>query len=102
VAGLLFTFHDRGYVSCLRSDTGQQLWRERPARKFFGSPIWAEGRLYCITTAGEVLVIRAGETYELLAINPLGEESHATPAIAGGRMYLRTYSHLISVGPKAR
>jgi len=33
-------------------------------------------------------------------VNPLGEKSHATPAVAGGRMYLRTYSHLISIGPK--
>jgi len=60
--GLLYTFHDRGFVSCLRSATGEQLWREKPANQFYGS--------------------------------------HATPAVAGGRMYLRTYSHLISIGPK--
>ena len=99
-AGLLFTFHDRGYVSCLRSATGEQLWREKPAGTFFGSPVWVNGKLYCITTNGEVVVIKAAPTYELLAVNPLGEKSHATPAVAGGRMYLRTFSHLISIGPK--
>jgi outer membrane protein assembly factor BamB len=99
-AGLLFTFHDRGYVSCLRSATGEQLWRQKPAGTFFGSPVWVDGKLYCITTNGDVVVIKAAPTYELLAVNPLGEKSHATPAVAGGRMYLRTYSHLISIGPK--
>jgi len=98
IEGLLFTFHDTGYVSCLRSATGEQLWRQKPAGKFFGSPVWVNGNLYCITTEGEAVVIKAAPIYELLAINPLGEKSHATPAVAGGRMYLRTYSHLISIG----
>jgi outer membrane protein assembly factor BamB len=95
---LLFTFNDRGYVSCLRSATGEQLWREKPAAKFYGSPVWADGRLYCIAANGDVLVIKAAPTYELLAVNPLGEQSHTTPAISGERMYLRTYSHLAAVG----
>ena len=98
--GLLFTFHDRGQVSCLRSATGEKLWREKPAGRFFGSPVWVDGKLYCITMDGEVVVIRAADKYELLAVNPLGEKSHATPAVAGGRMYLRTYSHLFCIGPK--
>jgi outer membrane protein assembly factor BamB len=97
---LLFTFHDRGDVSCLRSATGEQLWRKKPAGPFYGSPVWVSGKLYCITRKGEVVVIKAGPTYELLAVNPLGEDSYATPAVAGGRMYLRTYSHLISIGGK--
>jgi len=96
--GLLFTFHDRGDVSCLRSATGELLWRERPAGPYYGSPVWVNGKLYCITRKGEVVVIKAAPTYQLLAINPLGEESYATPAVAGGRMYLRTFSHLISIG----
>jgi outer membrane protein assembly factor BamB len=98
VGELLFTFHDQGQVSCLRSATSEQLWREKPAGRFFGSPVWVDGRLYCITTAGDVVVIKAADKYDLLAINPLGEKSHATPAVANGRMYLRTYSHLISIG----
>ncbi len=99
-AGLLFTFHDRGYVSCLRSATGELLWREKPAGTFFGSPVCVDDKLYCITTNGDVVVIKATPNYELLAVNPLGEKSHSSPAVAGGRMYHRTSSHLISIGPK--
>jgi outer membrane protein assembly factor BamB len=97
---LLFTFHDRGDISCLRSATGEKLWRQKPAGRFYGSPVCVDGKLYCITTAGEVVVLRGASTYELLAINPLGEKSHATPAVADGRMYLRTLTHLISIGSK--
>ncbi len=92
--GLLFCFHDQGTVSCLRSATGEVLWSEKPAGKYFGSPICVSDRLYAVTTDGNVVVLRAGPKYELLAVNPLGEKSHATPAVANGRMYLRTYSHL--------
>lgn len=95
---LLFGFQDSGYVSCWRSGTGELVWREKTAGKYFGSPVWVNGAIYCITTEGEVVVIRAAPKYELLATNPLGEKSEATPAVAGGRMFLRTLSHLICVG----
>ncbi len=98
--GLLFAFHDQGTVSCLRVATGEVVWSEKPAGRYFGSPIWADGKLYAITVDGAVVVLRAGPKYGLLAVNPLGEKSQATPAVANGWMYLRTYSHLISVGGK--
>jgi len=44
--------------------------------------------LYCISKKGVVFVLAASETFELLARNSLGELTYATPAIAGGRMYL--------------
>jgi outer membrane protein assembly factor BamB len=96
--GLLFAFHDQGTVSCLRSATGEVLWSEKPAGKYFGSPVCVRDKLYAITTDGGAVVLRAGPKYELLAVNALGEKSHATLAVADGRMYLRTYSHLISIG----
>jgi outer membrane protein assembly factor BamB len=96
--GLLFTFHDQGDVSCLRIENGQVLWCEKPGSRFYGSPVWVNGLLYCINRAGDVIVMKAAPTYELLAVNPLGEKSQATPAVTGERMYLRTYSHLISIG----
>jgi len=63
-----------------------------------GSPVWVNGLLYCINRKGEVLVLKAAPAYELPAVNPLGEKSRAAPVITAGRMYHRTYSHLISIG----
>jgi outer membrane protein assembly factor BamB len=93
-----FGFHDGGVVSCFRMATGEVLWSQKPAGRFFGSPVCVDGKLYCITVDGDVVVLKAGPAYELLAVNPLGEKSHATPAVADGRMFLRTLSHLTCVG----
>ena len=78
------------------------LWSEKPGGRFYGSPVWVNGLLYCINRQGNLLVLKAAPAYELLAVNPLGEKSQATPAVAGGKMYLRTYSHLISIGGQAQ
>ncbi len=96
--GMLFTFHDGGVVSCLASDSGKVLWSEKPAGRYYGSPICVDGKLYCVTIDGDVVVLAAEKEYKLLGVNPLGEKSHATPAVADGRLLLRTVSHVISVG----
>lgn len=84
----------------MHSATGEQLWEAKPGGRFAGSPVWVDGRLYCITMKGNVVVMQAAAEYKLLAVNPLGEKSQATPAVAGGRMFLRTSSHLICIGGK--
>jgi len=78
---------------CMRPD------RQGRTQLVFTSYLYGvDGKLYGMTVDGDVVVLRAGLQYEPLAVNPLGEKSHATPAVAGGRMYLRTFSHLICVG----
>ncbi len=42
-------------------------------------------------------VIGAGEKYELLDSNDLGEMALATPALVGDRLILRTQNHLYSI-----
>jgi outer membrane protein assembly factor BamB len=96
----LFLWHDDGMVACLKVETGEQVWRERVGGAYYGSPVWVDGRLYCIAKTGEVVVLAAGDKFEVLARVPLGEASFATPAVAGGAMYLRTLSHLYSLGGK--
>ncbi|MCF7973645.1 MAG: PQQ-like beta-propeller repeat protein [Phycisphaerae bacterium] len=91
----LFTFHDQGTVSCLDIETGAVLWSQKPGGTFYGSPVLVEDRLYCVNRKGQVVVLRASDTYELLAINELGEASQSTPAIANGCMILRTESRLL-------
>jgi outer membrane protein assembly factor BamB len=95
---LLFFWGDGGIVTCVRADNGETVWSERVGGNFFGSPILVNGRLYAMSTHGELVVVEASERFRLLARVSLGEGSHATPAVANGSLYLRTSGHLISVG----
>lgn len=97
---LLFLWADTGIVSCVRAASGDVIWRERAGGNYFSSPVCVDGKLYGVELDGEVVVLRAAAEYELLARNPLPGPSRATPAVSGGVMYLRTYSHLCSLGGK--
>mgnify|MGYP006286916299 FL=1 len=96
--GLLFNVMDNGYISCHQAETGELIWREKPADDILAAPVWIDGRLYVLTQKGELVVLSAGKEYKLLAVNPLPEGSHATPVVSAGRLYLRTFSKLLSVG----
>ena len=45
-----------------------------------------------------MIVLAAGKKFERVAQVPLGEGTQATPAIAGGRMFVRTNTHLYRIG----
>jgi outer membrane protein assembly factor BamB len=96
----LYLIGDDGIVSCRVLADGKLLWQERTGLKFFGSPILACGRVYCIARDGQCAVLAAGDRYELLAKVNLGEPSHSTPAVAGNVLYLRTVSHLMALPGK--
>jgi outer membrane protein assembly factor BamB len=95
---LLFAWNDVGQVTCLDLLTGEKHWQQNVGAQFYGSPVAVGDRLYCISKNGDVICIAAKDKFELLGRTLLGEQSHATPALAGGRMYLRTVSHLRCVG----
>ena len=67
---------------------------------FTASLIAADGRIYLTSEDGEVYVIKAGPTYELLALNSMGEVCMATPAAAPGMLVIRTQHHLFGIGEK--
>jgi outer membrane protein assembly factor BamB len=98
--GRLFLWSDNGAVACLKVETGETVWREKVGGSFYGSPVWVDGRLYCIAKNGEVVVLAAADKFEPIARIPLGEASFATPAVADGVMYLRTRTQLFSLGGK--
>ena len=100
--GLLFLWGDNGLVSCLRSGTGEKLWQEKLEDSFYGSPVSVQGRLYCVSRKGVVYVLAASDQYRFLGKNDLGEGSHATPAVAGGALFFRTFTHLMAIGGDAK
>ena len=94
----LFLWSDSGVVSCLDATSGQVKWQGRVGGNYFSSPLWVDGRLFCVSAKGEVVVVEASDRFQVMARNPLGEVTHSTPAVAGGRMYIHTTKSLISVG----
>lgn len=97
----LFLWTDNGIVMSIDANTGEKLKQKRVGGTYYSSPICVDGKLYAANTAGEMLVVSADDELETLATNPLGEFSHSTAAVAHGRMYIRTYKHLISLGGEA-
>jgi outer membrane protein assembly factor BamB len=89
---------DAGILTCLDSATGNVRYQERIGGNFFGSPVWVNGRLYCVSTTGELVVVEASDEFKVLSRFALNEVCHSTPAVALGRMFIRTEKHLWSIG----
>ena len=47
---------------------------------------------------GDVYVLKAGPTFEVLAKNAMGETCLASPAISGGVIFIRTASRIVAIG----
>ncbi|MGH9312468.1 MAG: hypothetical protein ACRD09_05725 [Vicinamibacterales bacterium] len=77
----------------------------KPASAAKASPVGANGKLYISTEEGDVVVVKMGDTFEVVATNTLADQSFiATPAIAGGDIFLRSRTHLFRIvhGPSPR
>ncbi len=95
---LLFSWFDRGVVTCLDAPTGKVLWQERIGGDYFCSPVRVGDRLYCVSRSGQMVVLAAAAEFREIARIDLEEPTHATPAVADGVMYVRTVSHLMAIG----
>lgn len=62
---------------------------------YFASPVCGDGKIYLASANGKVVVLKNSAEYEQLAVNDLGESIIATPAIADGRLFVRTRSHVM-------
>jgi len=100
VGDYLFVLNDKGVLTCVEPGTGRKLWKEKFTGTHYPSPVCTGGRIYIINNKGEISTVQAASTYKLVATGKLPEGTHATPAVANGCMYIRTFNHLICVGAK--
>ncbi len=88
-------------INCLDASTGKEIWTHRVKGPFAGSPLIADGKLYLVNEEGLTTVLKVGgEKPEVLGNNKLGETILCTPAIAGGKIFLRSDSTLWCIGVK--
>jgi outer membrane protein assembly factor BamB len=98
---VLYMVNDNGIVTVLNPDTGELLKQGRltgAPGPVFASPVAADGHVYFTTEAGAVVVVLPGADLTVKTVNALNEDAYATPAIADGRLYVRTTQALYAFG----
>jgi outer membrane protein assembly factor BamB len=104
---LFFQADNKGFLTCHDPKTGAVLFNQRitdGAGKSLGSPVFVRGKLLVPLDDGTTVVIDPERTLKVAGENRLGNghalEFGASPAIAEGRLYLRSQTHLYCVGEK--
>lgn len=100
--GILYFVSDRGMVSAFDARTGEKFYNQQrlpQSYTFKASPVAANGKLYLASEEGDVIVLKLGKTYEVLAVNAMGEETFiSSPFIVGGDLFLRSEDELFCIG----
>jgi len=91
----LYVVADRGLLACYDARTGAQHYRKErlpEGRAFTASPWAYNGLVFCVSEYGETFVVKAGPRFDLLHRNALADDEMvmASPAVSGGRLFLRT------------
>ena len=96
-----YAFNHRGILTVYNAATGDRIYEQRLApTAFASSPVATGGRLYAASEDGDIYVVKAGPSYDLLATNKMGEVVMATPAIADGMLIVRGLSHVFGIAEK--
>lgn len=97
--GKVYATNGNGIVMCGDVKTGKLLYKERVKGACSASPVAGDGKVYVLNETGGCTVLDGkADTFEVLAVNELGEETLGTPAIANGRIYIRTDKALYALG----
>jgi outer membrane protein assembly factor BamB len=95
--GLIYMAGDVGVVTCVDAKTGERIWRERLGGIYTASPLAGDGRVYLFSESGETLVLRAGRTPQVIARNRLAGRVLGSPAVSGGRFFIRTDDAIVAI-----
>ena len=101
--GKLYFVTDNGILSAINAGTGELYYQERLPGTYSlkASLVAANGNLYVSTEQGDVLVVKMGEKFEVVATNKMVDEFFiASPAIVDGEMYLRGKNTLYLIRQK--
>lgn len=96
-----YSVHDTGIMVVLDAFTGKEIYKARiggGGHTFSASPVAAGDRILLLTEEGVAFVIAAGDAYKELAKVEMGELALASPALAGGALYIRTETKLYKIG----
>ncbi|MDQ3071052.1 MAG: serine/threonine protein kinase, partial [Acidobacteriota bacterium] len=98
----VYLVNNNGVLQVADAKTGVEVFKARVGgggQTFSSSPLAADGRIYLLSEDGDTFVLRAGDTYDELAKNSLGEMSLASPVPSHGGLLIRTQTKLYRIKP---
>jgi hypothetical protein len=92
----VFVLRDGGIVLCLDAASGETVWgpERLEGGTYSASPVLIADRLYLTGEGGTTTVLRAGDSFEILATNRMEEYTLSSLAVSEGQIFLRTSEHL--------
>lgn len=99
--GKLYMVTDNGFVSCFNAKTGEAYYQQQrlpKPYKFKASPVGADGKLYLASEEGDMIVLKMGEKYEVLATNSHPDQVFiSSPVVVDNEIYLRGSTALYAI-----
>ena len=97
-----YVLWDFGFFSSRRALDGMEVYekqRFKPRGRvgFTASPWAYQDHIFCLSEDGDTYVVKAGDSFEISHVNSLNEMCMATPAMANGRLFIRTMSQLYCI-----
>jgi outer membrane protein assembly factor BamB len=96
--GLIYMTGDVGVLTVAEAKSGERVHQERIGGVYTASPVAGDGKVYLSSEDGETIVLAAGRTPSILARNRLNARQLASPAISGGRLFIRSDQALFAIG----
>ena len=96
--GLIYMAGDVGVLTVADAKTGERVYQERVGGVYTASPVAGDGKVYLVSEDGETIVVAAGRTPRILERNKLNARQLASPAVASGRLFIRSDDVLYAVG----
>jgi len=97
-SGRLYMVRSGGTLSCVRTDTGEVIYRDRlgATGQYSASPVIANDHVYLVSNRGVLTVVKCGDEFKVTHQADLGVPVSATPAMDEDSLYLRTDDALLA------
>ncbi len=97
-AGRLYLVRSGGVLSCVDTDTGEMIYRERmgASGQYSASPIMADGHLILVSNRGMLTVVECGDEFTITHQADLNAPVAATPAMDRNSLYVRADEALMA------
>lgn len=92
--GRLYAADLSGFLHCVDYETGERKWVHDTFAAVWGSPMVVDGHVLLGDEDGELVILKAGDSEEVVATLQFDSAIYSTPTIANGTLYISDRSRL--------